>query len=219
MIRRCPKDVAVLAAVLALGYGFQLSPALADPINPNANPATATYRLTSTTTLPAPDAQIEGPQVVAMVLPAGSVVPPKLADGSEGSPLTVLPDSHGFDPDQLVVALKDGMNSQGQAEQYFGLIFFGQGLQPGGELHFALSIDKALASNPPILNVLTPGVSIVGPLPTAVPPTDSPPESPPGGSEPMEPPIQIPEPLSILLWSAVAAGVVVRRGLLRVSRS
>ena len=148
---------------------LQPTPTHAASVNPNASTATATYRLTSSTSIPVPDANIQGPQVVALITPTGSVVPPTLADGSQGSPLTVLPDSTGFDASHLVVALKDGTSASGQPEQMFGLVFFGQGLQPGGVLHFALSIDKSLASNPPVLQSQTPGITI----------TSDPPASPP----------------------------------------
>ena len=138
--------MAVLAALLALGFGTQPNLARAAAINPNASISTATvdYRLTSSTTIPVPPASLTSPQVVAMIVPTGSVVPPTNSDGTEGSPLTILPDSHGFDPNQLVVALKDTTSATGQPEQQFGLVFYGQGLQPGGVLHFALSINSAL---------------------------------------------------------------------------
>ncbi len=105
---RCSSPVALVGAMLAIGLSFSLqpTPTHAASVNPNASTATATYRLTSSTSIPVPDANIQGPQVVALITPTGSVVPPTLADGSQGSPLTVLPDSTGFDASHLVVALK-----------------------------------------------------------------------------------------------------------------
>src|SRR4051794_36616756 len=100
-MRRCSTSMAVLTALLALGFGTQPNLARADAINPNASISTATvdYRLTSSTTIPAPPVDpTSPPQVVAVIVPAGSVVPPTNSDGKEGSPLTILPDSHGFDP-------------------------------------------------------------------------------------------------------------------------
>ncbi len=226
---RCPTSVVMLGALLAIGFGTQPMVAHAASMNPNAAPATATYRLTSSTSLAVPDANIQGPQVVALILPAGSVVPPKLADGTEGSPLTILPDSHGFDPSHLVVALKDGTSASGQPEQMFGLVFFGQGFQPGGVLHFALSIDKSLANNPPTLQALTSGISIV-PDPPAATTTTSTSQSSGGstaqssggstsgsGSNVSTPLVgqSIPEPLSVVLWSAMVLGVVGRNRLRR----
>lgn len=206
MTRRCCFPPAVLSgALLALAVSTQPITTRADAINPNATTATATYRLTSSTSLPVPASDIQGPQVVAMILPAGSVVPPKQADGSEGSPLTILPDSRGFDPNRLVVALKDGTSSTGQPEQMFGLVFFGQGLEPGGLLHFALSIDSALASTPPTLQSTTPGISIV------LDPTSN--TNGTGGDTP--PTANVPEPVSVVLWSAVACGLAARSRLRR----
>src|SRR3954453_3428748 len=118
-MRRCSTSMAVLAALLAPGFGTQPNLARAAAINPNASASTATidYRLTSSTTIPVPPATLTSPQVVAMVGPTGSVVPPANSDGTQGSPLTILPDSHGFDSSQLVVALKDTTSSTGQPEQ------------------------------------------------------------------------------------------------------
>jgi hypothetical protein len=215
----------MLGALLALGFGTQPLYTRAATINPNASTATATYRLTTSTTIPAPDANISGPQVVATVLPPGTVVPPTLSDGTQGSPLTVLPDSKGFDAGHLVVALKDGTSSTGQAQQMFGLVFFGQGLQPGGVLHFALSIDKSLASNPPQLISQTPGVTITA---DPVAGTSANPSSggsnsnnagnSAGGNSGSGPETTIPEPFSLVLWSAVVCGVAARRQLLKRSR-
>ncbi len=205
--------MAVLAALLALGFGSQPNLAQAAAINPNASTSTATvnYRLTSSTSIPVPPASLTSPQVVAMIVPTGSVVPPTLSDGTEGSPLTILPDSQGFDPSQLVVALKDTTSASGQPEQQFGLVFYGQGLQPGGVLHFALSINSALVNNPPQLQSLTSGISIVPDAPDTTPPSSGTGGQGGGGTE-------VPEPLSLVLWSAVVGGVLARSRLARRSR-
>jgi hypothetical protein len=219
VMRRCSTSMAVLTALLALGFGTQPNLARAAAINPNASISTATvdYRLTSSTTIPVPPASLTSPQVVAMIVPTGSVVPPTNSDGTEGSPLTILPDSHGFDPSQLVVALKDTTSATGQPEQQFGLVFYGQGLQPGGVLHFALSINSALVNNPPQLQSLTPGISIVPDAPATPPPssgggTTSGAGGQGGGGT------EVPEPLSLVLWSAVVGGVLARNRLARRSR-
>jgi len=199
-----------LTAALALVLGACCTaPVQADAITPTT--ATAYYKLTADSALPAPAADIDGPQVVAAVSPAGGVVPPTNADGSQGSPLTVLSSSHGFDPSQLVVALKDATASDGSPEQLLGLVFFGQGLQAGGELDFALSIDSALASNPPQLVSSTPGVSITAIAdPSSPPPTD-------GGSGTTDGGTNVPEPVALLLWAG-AAGVVGMRARNRAGR-
>ncbi|AMV35833.1 hypothetical protein [Planctomyces sp. SH-PL62] len=195
---------AVLAATVLLGLGAWAPTASAAAINPNGTTATAYYRLTADAGLPEPASDIAGPQVVALVSPAGGVVPPINAAGEQGSPLTILGDSHGFDADQLVVALKDSTNEAGTPEQLLGLVFFGQGLQPGGVLHFALSIDKALADNPPKLTSSTPGVSI-----TAITQTDPTPD-PGTGPDPVDPAPNVPEPVGLLLWSAAGGAIVFR---------
>jgi hypothetical protein len=145
---------------------------------------------------------------VALITPTGSVVPPTLSDGTQGSPLTVLPNSTGFDPSQLVVALRDATSSAGQPEQQLGLVFYGQGLQAGGVLNFALSINSALASDPPALQSLTPGVTIALDSSTAAAATSG--VSNNTGSSSSSASNAIPEPLSVILWSAVLVGLVAR---------
>jgi hypothetical protein len=212
---RCLSRVALLGTVLALGFGFQPMAAHADSVNPNSSTTTYDYRLTTSTTIPVADANISGPQVVALVTPPGSVVPPTLSDGTQGSPLTVLPDSTGFDPSKLIVALNDSPSSSGQPEQQLGLVFYGQGFQAGGVLHFALSVNSALASDPPVLESLTPGITITADSTTAAAMTSgvsgnssSSSGSSSGGI------VNNPEPLSVILWSAVLVGVVARNRML-----
>jgi hypothetical protein len=214
VIRRCPTSMAVLVALLALGFGTQPMFTRAAVINPNASAstATATYRLTASSAIPVPDANIAGPQVVATILPTDSVVPPLLPDGTQGSPLTILPDSFGFDPTHLVVALKDGTTTVGHQEQLFGLIFYGQGLQPGGMLHFSLSIDKPLANNPPQLVSQTPGISIT------LDPASTTGQGGGGGTNTGPTDQSIPEPLSLILWTAVLGVVVARSHMARRAR-
>ena len=177
--------------------------------------ATADYTLTDSSTIGVPGANISGPQVVALITPTGSVVPPTLSNGNQGSPLTVLPNSSGFDASQLVVALRDATSSTGQPEQQLGLVFYGQGLQAGGVLNFALSINSALASDPPVLQSLTPGVTITADSPPSSTTTSgvsgnsgSSSSSSNGGV------VNNPEPLSVMLWSAVLLGVVARNRML-----
>jgi hypothetical protein len=205
VMRRCLAPTAILAATFILALSAGADRARASTINPNATTALAQYRLTVDGGLPTPAADIAGPQVVAMVAPAGGVVPPTNADGSQGSPLTVLSDSSGFDPNQLVVALKDATSDAGEPQQLLGLVFFGKGLDADGVLHFSLSIDKALAGNPPQLVSSTPGVTITA---DALAPQN-------GGSDgPTNPPTtpteNVPEPAAVLLWSAVAGAVALR---------
>jgi hypothetical protein len=209
---RCLSRVALLGTLLALGLGFQPMAAHADSVNPNASTTTVDYSLTTGTTIGVPDSNISGPQVVALITPAGSVVPPTLSNGTQGSPLTVLPGSTGFDPSQLVVALSNAPSSTGQPEQQLGLVFYGQGFQAGGVLNFALSINSALASDPPVLQSLTPGVTITADSPPAATTTAG--ASGNGGSSSGGSSNGVPEPLSVILWSAVLVGVVARNRML-----
>lgn len=206
----------LVAALLTWSAGPEAT--RASTINPNATTVLANYRLTTSAGFPTPDADIAGPQVVAMVVPAGGVTPPTDADGKQGSPLTVLANSSGFDADQLVVALKDATDDAGNPQQLLGLVFFGHGLKADGVLNFALSIDKALADNPPKLVASTPGVTITALLP----PKD--PESPiidNGGVVLPDPdaPINVPEPLTFLVWSLAACAIALRGRAARRNRT
>jgi len=209
---RCFSRVALLGTLLALGLGFH--PMAAHAASVNASTTTVDYSLTTSSTIGVPGANIKDPQVEALITPTGGVVPPTLSSGQEGSPLTVLPDSTGFDPSQLIVLLRDAKSSSGP-EQELGLIFYGQGLQAGGHLHFALSINSALASDPPVLQSLTSGITITADSPSAASTTSgvsgnagSSSGSSTGGI------INNPEPLSVILWSAVLVGVVARNRML-----
>ena len=212
MMLRCLSRVALLGTLLAIGLGFQPMAAHAAV---NASTTTVDYRLTTSSTIGVPSANISGPQIVALITPAGSVVPPTLSNGTQGSPLTVLTGSTGFDPSQLVVALNNAPSSTGQPQQQLGLVFYGEGFQAGGVLNFALSINSALASDPPELKSLTQGVTITADSPPAATTTSG--ASGNGGSSsgsPTNSVVNNPEPLSVILWSAVLVGVVARNRVL-----
>jgi len=209
---RCLSRVALLGTLLVLGFGFQPMAAHAAV---NASTTTVDYSLTTSSTIGVPGANIKDPQVEALITPTGGVVPPTLSSGQEGSPFTVVPDSTGFDPSQLIVLLRDAKSSSGP-EQELGLIFYGQGLQAGGHLHFALSINSALASDPPELHSLTQGVTITADSPPAATTTTAG-ASGNGGSSSGSSTNNVvsnPEPLSVILWSAVIVGVVARNRML-----
>jgi hypothetical protein len=190
VIRRCPAPLSMMVAALAISLGSR----------PMSTRADAVYTLTSTTGIPVPGADITAPQVEYLVLPPGSVVPPTNGSGTS-SPLTVLSGSSGFDESQLVVALKSTTSSTGAPEQILGLVFFGQGLaaaSAGGVLNFSLS--TASGSTPPEL-----ALNPVSPNPYGLPLTLDPvingsPDG--GGSGPISP--KVPEPLSLVIWSALA---------------
>ena len=89
-------------------------------------------------------------------------------------------------------------------------------MQSGGVLRFALSISSALASNPPELQSLTPGITITADSPTTGTTTTTGDigngGSSSGGST--NGVVNDPEPLSVILWSAVLVGVVARNRML-----
>ncbi len=219
MMLRCLSRMALLGTLLAIGLGFQ--PMAARAASANASTTTVDYSLTASSPIAVPGANISGPQVVALITPTGSVVPPTLSNGTQGSPLTVLPSSTGLDPSQLVVALRDATSSSGQPEQQLGLVFYGQGLQANGVLNFALSINSALASDPPVLQSLTPGITITADSPTTgtttTGTTTTAGTSGNGGSSSASSSngvVNNPEPLSVILWSALLVGVVARNRML-----
>jgi hypothetical protein len=199
VMRRCPTLRSVFAAVLILG-------AWSTAVYAGSAAGMASYDLTIPSGLPAADPSSSGPQVVAEVIPMGSVVPPTLPGGSQGSPLTILPDSHGFDQSNLVVGLK---NSTNPSEQLLGLAFDNSGFAPGGLLHFSLNINSSLTA-PPELVSLTPGVTINPEVTTTATSTAA------GASDPLA--HNIPEPLSVIVWSLLAGAGLVRARAARRAR-
>jgi hypothetical protein len=202
--RRPITSLAATAVAAALVLAASPAPARASGIVGG----TANYQLTSTSDIPVPNASATAPQVVAEVVPPGTVVPPTQADGTAGSPLTILNTSSGFDQSQLIVALKNGTDSTGATQQLFGLSFFGNGFSKSGQLDFSLNLGNSVTTAPQ-LQSLTPGVSIVA-LQTG---TGSNATSGSSTSSAVTPQATVPEPMSVVLWSTVAG-----LGLLRARR-
>jgi hypothetical protein len=210
--RRCPAPLAVLSLTALLLSAPRPTPALADAtagpeIFPVVSDGTATYFLTTTAAIPAADPNSTGPQVVLDIKPPGTVLPTTNADGTQGSPLTVLPDSTGLDASKLVVGLKDGASGQ-PADQQLGLGFYGSGFQQGGMLHFSLNVQDP--NNAPILVPETAGI-VPGPESIHVPAntgsSGGSPSTGGDGSTPTTPTTDVsntPEPMSIVVWSALA---------------
>jgi hypothetical protein len=125
--------------------------------------------------------------------------------------LTIEPDSFGFNKDHLVVALNNNPQVN-PTDQKFGLVFFNGGLAADNLLHFSLNVDKAL-STPPTLQITSPA-SLQGVVLKAEQLT---PVTPPSSSGPST---NIPEPMSMLVWSALAGlGLLRARGLGRAKLS
>lgn len=170
------------------------------------------------------------------VLPPGAIVPPVVGtdpDGQDlhGSPLTILPDSTGFDADKFSVALGQGPGEQrlrllfghrqtvdDDGKVQFEPVLDDQGqtvglFQPGAILNFALNVDSA--AQEALRLVLPSGVSsltleaLAPEIPKTEPPTDeSPPVTPPLNPGPGS--NEVPEPASVLLWTALIALGLIR---------
>ena len=151
------------------------------------------------------------PQVVALIQPAGGVVTP--VSSSTVGPLTILSGSHGFTASGVYDYLASTKDANGNPLQALGLSFYGQGLASavnGGILNFSLNVTNQ--SSPPQLVSQTPGVSI------ALQPSDSSSSSTKTGTGTTITVAETPEPLSILVWSALAGAGLLRARAVRKSR-
>jgi hypothetical protein len=158
---------------------------------------------------------IAPPQVVALIEPAGGVVTPP--SSSALGPLTILAGSQGFNASGVYDYLASTKDANGNPLQAFGLSFYGQGLASlvnGGMLKF--SLDVADQNAPPQLVSQTPGVSIALQQPadnsTGTGGTNT------GTGTGQSSPSETPEPLSVLVWSALAVAGMLRSRILRKSR-
>lgn len=167
-------------------------------IIPHPGVDTALYQLINLSPVgTAPVTSIE-----AEVSPPGTVIP---RDGTT-SPLTILPDSFGFDQNNLQVALGSGQAPAGGTVQALALNFGPGGFQPGGVLNFALAVDHAFQGTPTLqLPTSATGLEII-PLSGGTFPPNSDAGGGGGGG------VSVPEPMTIVLWSAGALGL----GLFRV---
>ncbi len=218
MIRRCPAPLTVLLATVVFGLGLQASPTRADQVG------TADYSITFPNGLPAATGAIPGsgssniaaPQVVLLVDPAGGVVAP--SSSSTQGPLTILSGSSGFDQSGVYDYLASSSDSNGQPLQALGLSFYGQGIAAGGVLNFSLNVTNA--SSPPTLEWVTNGSQTMSPFaPNPAMGTAATSTTTTGGSSSSsgDDPVPTPEPLSLLLWSALAGAGLLRMRAVRRS--
>jgi hypothetical protein len=191
VIRRCPAPLTMMVAALAMSLGSR-------PMSTQADTIVTYTPLTSSAGIPIPGTNLAAPQVEYLVTPPGGVDPPVSSTGAQESPLTINAGSTGFDESQLVVALKSTTSSTGAPEQILGLVFFGQGLAAGGVLNFSLS--TATGSTPPELTLVGPNTYGL-PL-TLDPVTNASPDGSGGGNGGIS--NNAPEPLSLVIWSALA---------------
>jgi hypothetical protein len=234
VLRRCPAPLMVLAAALAFGLGSQPLSSLADGLTSNSDTSNTptvslTYTLTTSDAIAAasgsPPAQgaanPPAPQVLALDTPVSIVTPPS---GSSSGPLQIVSDSNGYyfnNPSQLSVYVGNNPSDGSPiTQQALGLSFYGHGLAAGSSVTFSLTFDKAIVngSSPQI-----PQFTVVDP--TTLKPVSSiqikydgvTPSSGGSGSNSSPPPTtaqggggqgtEAPEPLSLLVWSALAGAV------------
>lgn len=194
--RRTSLALAALAAVAALAGRAEAA-------------SIATYQLKNT----AGTATIS--QVVAEIQPPGSVFAPA---SSKDSPLTVLTGSGGFNASGLTVAIGTGKLANGDPLQVLNLQFDKSGFAPGGVLDFSLNLGANYAGPAPTLLLEDPttGLAPAGlSIAAFTPPTTSTGNgsgstNPTAGGGTVIPSNNVPEPVSIALWS-VAAGLSLLR--------
>jgi hypothetical protein len=212
VIRRCPAPLTALVTALALGLGLQPTLTRADQVG------TVDYSLTFPDGLAAPSgpsptsgsSSIAAPQVVLLVDPAGGVVAP--SSSSTQGPLTVLAGSSGFDTSGVYDYLATSTDSNGQPLQALGLSFYGSGIAAGGVLNFSLEVTNV--NSPPTLEWVNNGSQTMSPFtPNPVYGTTA----ATSGSSTSDVNIT-PEPLSLLLWSALAGAGLVRTRCIRRNR-
>lgn len=189
MIRRCPAPLTMMVAALAISLGSRPMSTQADAIS------TTTYELTNTTAIPASS----NISVEAVVSPTGGIVTLPAVNGVVPNPLTPVSLPAGLNADELVDGLKNATGSNGQPEQLFGLEF-GQGLPANSVFTFTLTTEGSLSTAPQLISQTT-GVTIntISYSPSgSTPITDAGGGGSGGGSG------SVPEPLSLLIWSALA---------------
>ena len=153
---------------------------------------------------------IAPPQVVAAIEPVGGVPTPPTS--STVGPLTNLSGPPGFNTNGVYDYLNTPKDANGNLLQpiAFGLSFYGQGLAAGGVLSFSLNV--ANTSAPPQLVPQTSGIKI-----TLQPPDSS--SSSSTGTGTLSTASETPEPLSVLVWSALAGAGLLRARAFRKSRT
>jgi hypothetical protein len=210
--RNTPWTLVAAAGLLLAGHATSAS---ADSV--------ASFRLSNTN--PTGSAPIM--TVFAGILPAGAVVPPVGQDpNNPPSPLKILSNSAGFNPQDFTVSTDNALTPSGQPIEALRIDFYhnnpnnpsdpnnvpkpGDGLQAGGVLNFSLNLSSTLTQ--PLQLLLPPdsnGLDLVSFGPTApdTPPPGSPPPTTGGGGQ------SVPEPLSVAVWVSLTglAWIRIRR--------
>jgi hypothetical protein len=206
VLRRCPTPLTLLVAILACGLGLQPSSTQAAS---SSSQSVSTYSWITSAALPALTSQSTGPQIQFLVEPAGALGPN--TDPLAG-PLTVTPTLDSSNT--ALVGLKN-TTIDGQPEQLLGFAF-SNGLPAGSILQASLYYNT---SQPPqLVPYQTTGVSAYT-LPSGSTNTTSGSQTSGAGGGGSTPSAQTPEPLSLLIWAALAGGALARARFLRQSRS
>jgi hypothetical protein len=212
----------ILAAALAFGLGSRPMSTRADGLTSRSDTSnTSTVMLeytliTSQAYTPAAgsppavgSSNVPTPQIVATVSPVSIVHPPNPNDPA----LQIVSDSTGFfikNPPDLSPSIGNLPPDGGASitQQALGLSFYGHGFAPGDSLKFALPFSQSIVggSSPqtiPQFSAVDPATGLPiswvkitydGPLTTG------------GGVSPQA----VPEPLSLLVWTALAGAVLLR---------
>ena len=213
MFRRCTASLPLLTfAVILAGEPSRASAASivsemvvngVDQIVPNGTPGStkyAYYELTNSRSTPVNDL------IVTSIVPPNSVQPLNAST----SPLAIVNGSLGFDQSNLQVFLSPpDATTQGLALQ-----FANGGLKPGGVLNFKVSLDPGTTSMiPPILTLQPPDADLSSTAPNLMTYTPAFANAAPGSSS-----ANTPEPVSLVLWSALAGAGLLRARAFRRSR-
>jgi hypothetical protein len=234
VLRRCPTPLTMMIAALACGFGWWPSVTQAASSS-SSTPGVQTYSWITSVNIP-PLATNSPPQIQFLVEPNGSLtyVPPtSTSTGTSplAGPLSVTPSLDSSNQAKVGV-LNATIN--GQPVELLGFSF-SNGLQSGSILQASLKYNT---SQPPTIIPETSGVSgYTPPSPSANGSGGS--QNSSGGSQNgsggsqngsggsqnngggggVTPDAQTPEPLSLLIWAALAGGVIARVRLQRSSRS
>lgn len=225
MMRRCLTPSTMVAAILMLA---------APPLPAGAESITS-YRLSNNNPAGTPPVT----EVVAYVVPPGAI-----NDKTVQSPLTIMNGSSGFDPEALLVAVGNGEVPEGQQNagdpvQGLALTFGQDGFAPGGVFNFSLNLNPLIGVAPDLVLLPTSpaGLAIEDVPPTSVDVggdngvgngggtgstgggTDDVvvPVIAPGGGGGNAPEVQVPEPMSVVIWSVLAGLGLARARTLRHS--
>jgi hypothetical protein len=159
VLRRCTAPLIVLATALAFGLGSQPMSSRADSVTSSSSTPTVTLDYTLTASQPITPAGATAPtqtgsstptpQVLALDTPISIVTP---SSSSSTGPLQIVSDSSGYyydNPSQLLVGVGN-TTLNGSSVQALALTFYGQGLSAGSSLTFSLTFNKNIVDgNPP----------------------------------------------------------------------